>query len=106
MLSIILVTINLIWIYFGLPEPKKHVKEMHEVDVPFAFTPKMIFLLLLSLCTTIGFSVIQSGSSQYTRDRFLFDVDMRGYTMAVVGITSIIYQGFLVKFVRRVLSEV
>lgn len=62
--------VNLVWIYFGLPEPKKHVKEMVDDGVGFTFTPKMIFLLTLSLFATIGFSVIQSGSSQYTTDRF------------------------------------
>jgi hypothetical protein len=43
----------------------------------FIFTPKILFLLGLSLFATIGFSVIQSGSTQYTSDRFGFDVDMR-----------------------------
>jgi predicted MFS family arabinose efflux permease len=31
---------------------------------------------------------------------------MIGYSLAVVGITAIIYQGFLVKYVRMVLTEV
>jgi predicted MFS family arabinose efflux permease len=31
---------------------------------------------------------------------------MRGYSMAVVGITSIIFQGFLVKYVRKILTDI
>lgn len=55
---------------------------------------------------TIGFSVIQSGSSQYTADRFGFSADMIGYSLTVVGITSILFQGFLIKYVRKWLTEV
>lgn len=107
LLAIGLITLNLIWIYFKLEEPKKHVREMtDDIDKDFSFTPKILFLLALSLFATIGFSVIQSGSTQYTADRFGFSSDMIGYSLAVVGITAILYQGFLVKYVRRVLSEV
>lgn len=78
---------------------------MHEEVADFHYSSKILFFLGLSLLTTIGFSVIQSGSSQYTTDRFGFDADMRGYTMAVVGIVSIFFQGFLIKYVRKYFKE-
>ena len=104
-LSTILITINLFWIFFWLPEPARHVHEMQETPKDFHYTSKILFFLGLSLFTTIGFSVIQSGSAQYTTDRFGFDADMRGYTMAVIGIVSILFQGFLIKYVRKYLKE-
>ena len=70
MLSTSVIIVNLIWIYFGLPEPEKHVREMHEEVKDFHYSSKILFFLGLSLLSTIGFSVIQSGSSQYTSDRF------------------------------------
>ena len=45
-------------------------------------------------------------STQFYTDRFHFDATSIGYTMAMVGIVSIIYQGFLVKYVRRFFDEV
>lgn len=105
-LSTILITANLVWIYVGLPEPAKHTQQMHTEIKDFHYSSKIIFFLGLSLLATIGFSVIQSGSSQYTTDRFGFDADMIGYSLAVVGITSIVFQGFLIKYVRKYLSEV
>ena len=48
---------------------------------------------------------MQGGSSQFTTDKFWFDPQMIGYSMAVVGITSIVYQGFLVRFVRKIFNE-
>ena len=100
------ICINLIWIYFWLSEPKKHVRDMKDGEEAFSYTPRILFLLGLSLVTTIGFSVIQSGSTQYSLDRFWFNADMRGYSMAVVGITSIIFQGFLVKYVRKIFTDI
>jgi hypothetical protein len=70
LLAIGLITLNFIWIYFRLIEPTKHAKEMVDEEKDFAYTPKILFLLALSLCAVIGFSVIQSGSTQYTADRF------------------------------------
>ena len=53
----------------------------------------------------MAFSAIQSMSTQFYTDRFHFSVTEIGYTMAMVGLVSIIYQGFLVKYVRRYLRE-
>jgi DHA1 family tetracycline resistance protein-like MFS transporter len=80
--------------------------EMKDVDIhEWKMTREIYFLLFVSLMATIGFSAIQGGSSQFTADKFHFDASMIGYSMAMVGITSIVYQGFLVKYVRAVLDE-
>jgi MFS transporter, DHA1 family, tetracycline resistance protein len=106
LVSTAIIVANLFWIIYGLPEPKEHVSEMKTVDTTeWKMTNEIYFLLALSLFATIGFTAIQWGSSQYTTDRFDFDTAMIGYSMGVVGITSIIYQGFLVRFVRKWLIE-
>jgi MFS transporter, DHA1 family, tetracycline resistance protein len=106
LLSIALIFGNLIWIVFWLPEPQKHQQQNMDIPVGFSYTSKIYFFLTLSLFATIGFSVIQSGSVQYSADRFGFDADMRWYSLAVVGIVSILFQWFLIKYVRRLLSEI
>ncbi|MBP9778992.1 MFS transporter [Candidatus Gracilibacteria bacterium] len=104
--SIMIITINLLWIIFRLPEPKHHLTEMPNVNLKeWSMTSEIYVLLFLSLGITIGFSVIQSGSGQFYTDKFGFDANLRGYTMAIVGLVSIIFQGFLVKYVRRYLNE-
>ncbi len=106
LVSIAIITINFLWIIFWLPEPKHHLREMDSVDIKeWSMTPEIYMLLALSLWATIGFSVIQSWSGQFYADKFHFNADFRGYTMAIVGLVSIIFQGFLVKYVRKYLNE-
>lgn len=93
LISTVIIVANLFWIIYGLPEPKEHVSEMKDVDImEWRMTGEIYFLLSLSLLATIGFSAMQGGSSQFTTDKFGFDSQMIGYSMAVVGITSIVYQ--------------
>ncbi len=104
--SIMIITINLLWIIFRLPEPKHHLTEMPNVNLKeWSMTSEIYVLLFLSLWITIGFSVIQSWSGQFYTDKFGFDANLRGYTMAIVWLVSIIFQWFLVKYVRRYLNE-
>jgi DHA1 family tetracycline resistance protein-like MFS transporter len=104
--SIVIITINLFWIIFRLPEPKHHLTEMSNVNLKeWSMTNEIYVLLFLSLWITIGFSVIQSWSGQFYTDKFDFDANLRGYTMAIVGLVSIIFQWFLVKYVRKYLNE-
>ncbi len=102
---IIAIAINLIQIIFKLPEPSKHVLEMHVDHEPFRFSETVIVLLILSFWTTLAFSAIQSWSTQYYADVFKFDSTMRGYRLSLVGLIAIIYQGGLVKYVRRIWDE-
>lgn len=44
----IAIAINFLMIIFRLPEPKKHVEEMHTEHVPFHFSKEVIILLILS----------------------------------------------------------
>lgn len=105
-ISIVIITINLLWIIFWLPEPGKHVSEMKEVDShDWKISGEIYFLLAIWLGAGIGFSIMQSGSGQYFTDRFWFNADTRWYTMTIVWLVSIIFQGFLVRYVRKVLNE-
>jgi MFS transporter, DHA1 family, tetracycline resistance protein len=90
---VIAIAINFIMILFRLPEPEKHIVEMHADHVPFHFSREVIILLILSFGGTLAFSSIQSGSSQYYADIFSFDADQIGYTLSLVGLIAIIYQG-------------
>jgi DHA1 family tetracycline resistance protein-like MFS transporter len=104
--SIAIIAINFLWIIFGLPEPTHHMKEMGNVDIKeWKMTNEIYVLLFLSLGATIGFSVINSWSGQFYTDKFDFDSKLLGYTMAMVWLISIIYQWFLVKYVRKYLNE-
>lgn len=61
---------------------------------------------MLSFGSTLAFAAVQSMSTQFYADRFHFDATKIGLTMAMVGLISIVYQGFLVKYVRKYLDEV
>lgn len=103
---IVAITINLILILMVLREPAKHKIEMHTEHVPFHFSRLMIILFILSFGGTLAFSAIQSGSSQFYKDVFGFSADQIGYTLSLVGLVAIIYQGGLVKYVRQYLTEI
>jgi MFS family permease len=103
---IIAIVINLLLIVVILKEPKKHVEEMHTEHVPFHFSRFMIILFILSFGGTLAFSAIQSWSSQYYKDVFHFNANQIGYTLSLVGLIAIIYQGWLIKYVRNYFSEI
>jgi predicted MFS family arabinose efflux permease len=44
-------------------------------------------------------------SGQFYTDKFHFTPEQIGYTMALVGFISVLYQGFLVRFIRAYLDE-
>lgn len=79
-------------ILFRLQEPRKHA-EVQDIDLKeFHFSREVITLLLISFGTTLAFSSVQSGSTQFYADVFGFDTAMRGYTMALIGFIAVIYQ--------------
>lgn len=102
---ILAIAVNFLMIIFRLGEPEKHIAEMNTEHVPFHFSKEVILLLVLSFWGTLAFSSIQSGSSQYYADVFAFNADMIGYTLSLVGLIAIIYQGGLVKYVRAYFTE-
>lgn len=105
-LCIIVILINVLSIFFALKEPKKHIhtEELHLKDFHFSHT--IILLLGLSFGATLAFAAIQSMSSQFYSDRFHFSPTQIGYTMAMVGFIAVIYQGWIVKYIRAHLDEV
>ncbi len=105
-LASIVIFANVVLIWTTLTEPKKHVhsEEIHIAD--FRFSPTIIILLTLSFGSMLGFSAIQSMSAQFYADRFHFDAAQIGYTMAVVGLVSVLYQGWIVRYVRQHLDEI
>jgi DHA1 family tetracycline resistance protein-like MFS transporter len=103
---IVAITLNLVLILTVLREPAKHEIEMHTDHVPFHFSRVMIILFILSFGGTLAFSSVQSGSSQFYRDIYGFTADQIGYTLSLVGLVAVIYQGGLVKYVRRYLTEI
>lgn len=105
-LCIIVISANVLSIFLRLQEPKKHVhlEEIHITD--FRFSHTIMLILGLSFGSTLAFSAIQSMSSQFYSDRFHFSATQIGYTMAVVGMIAVIYQGWLVKYIRARFDEI
>lgn len=60
---------------------------------------------MTTLITALGFSAMQSTFSLLVSDRFGFSPKMIGYLFGFIGIMSVIYQGFLIKYVRKVFDE-
>ena len=102
---ILAIAVNFLMIIFRLGEPEKHTAEMHTEHTPFHFSKEVILLLILSFGGTLAFSSIQSWSSQYYADVFWFNADKIGYTLSLVGLIAVIYQWWLVKYVRRYFTE-
>ncbi len=105
---IIIILINIVFIWLFLKEPEKHVHIDDAVDIihsSFRFSRKVVLLLSLSFFAFIAFSTIQAGSNQYYADMFHFNSTTIGYVMGIVGTTSIIYQWFLIKYIRAHLNE-
>jgi MFS family permease len=100
------ITTNLLLILAVLREPAKHEVEMHADHVPFHFSRPMIILFILSFGGALAFSGIQTWSSQFYRDVFGFTATQIGYTLSVVGLVAIIYQGGLIRYVRSYLTDI
>lgn len=104
---IVSILINLIVILIVLKEPKKHLIEMNEEGhVPFHFSRTIIILFILSFGWTLAFSSIQSWSSQFYQDVFWLDAHERWYLLSLVWLIAIIYQWWLIKYVRGWFSEI
>lgn len=104
--GLVAAVVNLLLIILFLPEPKKHVPADGTKLVAGERTKLMLSLFVLSFAMTVAFSPIQSISSQYNVDRFHFDSQQISYALIVVGFTSIVYQGLLIKYVRKYFNEV
>jgi MFS transporter, DHA1 family, tetracycline resistance protein len=105
MITFFVIFANVVLIYMFLQEPKKHVDTnwLHIAD--FHFSRVVLILLFLSFGSTLAFAAIQAMSTQFYADRFSFSATQIGYTMAMVGLVAVLYQAWLVKYVRRYLDE-
>jgi MFS transporter, DHA1 family, multidrug resistance protein len=103
---VIAIAINILAVVFFLEEPKKHV-EQEESDFfeKFSFSKYVIILFILTLGCSIAFASIQSMSPQYYKDVFWFTPREIGFTMSAVWLVLILYQGYFIKFVRKVFDE-
>lgn len=101
--------LNLLIILFFLPEiEKKHLEAKEESVSPLDFHhhKKQIYLLFtLAFILSLGFSAMQTTFSLLVADRFSFNEKMIGYSLGFIGVISILYQGFLIKYIRRVFDE-
>lgn len=105
LLTLVIIAVNVLSIWLFLEEPRKHInrEEVHLVD--FHFSRTVVILFILSFWATLGFSGMQSMSGQFYTDKFHFTAEQIGYTMALVWFISVLYQGFLVRFIRVYLDE-
>jgi len=100
------VFVNFLLAYFILPEPKHHQAEMKDtVVIPPAEFKKLLPIYTVSFLATFGFAAMQSTFGMILPDRFHVGAEMVGYLLGVVGIGSILYQGFLIKHIRKILLE-
>lgn len=104
-----IIFLNLLIILFFLPEMQQKYrgdKEESVIPLDFHHHKKQIYLLfIIAFILSLGFSSMQTTFSLLLSDRFLFDEKMVGYCLGFIGFTSILYQGFLIKYVRRFLDE-
>lgn len=102
----VVIALNVLSIKIFLKEPKKHT-HTEEVDlIHFHFSQKIITLLSISFGSVLAFASIQFISNQFYVDRFGFDAEHIGYTMAAVGIIAVVYQIFFIKHVRKYFWEI
>lgn len=106
LITIVLIALNVVLIWFRLQEPRKHTHTEEVHLVYFHFSRVVITLLVISFGFILAFSAIQSMSGQFYADRFQFSPAQIGYTMAVVGLVSVVYQWWLIKYVRKHFNEV
>lgn len=107
--SALVIFLNFLIIAFFLPDIKnKHleVKEESVSPVDFHHHKKQIYILFtLTFLLSIGFSAMQTTFPLLLADRFSFHEKEIGYLFGFIGIIAIIYQGFLIKYVRKILDE-
>ena len=104
--GIVIIAINVLLIWLVLEEPKTHIENTHADLKNFQFSKSIGILLALSFGSSLAFAAIQSMSGQFYADKFHFTPAQIGYTMAMVGLVSVLYQGYFVKYVRKYLNEV
>lgn len=99
---------DLFLIFFILPEPKHHAwhakRPENELATPFPWAD-LLPVYAVAFVVALGFSGMQSTFGFILPDRFHVSQQAVGYALGIVGLTSIAYQGFLIRFVRKVFME-
>ena len=107
--SAAVMAIDFLLILFVLPEPSRHAPRPEaeagkpaDAGLPWG---ALLPLYAVSFVTAFGFSGMQSTFGLLLPDRFSVGENVVGYALGAVGVASILYQGFLIRFVRKALLE-
>jgi MFS transporter, DHA1 family, multidrug resistance protein len=71
----------------------------------FGIPRPLVLLFAVTFIATLAFSPIQTLSGQYYTDLFHFTPIDISLVLVAVGISAILYQALMIKYVRRYLSE-
>ncbi|MDD2565821.1 MAG: MFS transporter [Candidatus Gracilibacteria bacterium] len=108
--SAFILFVNALVIWFLLPESKKCIKtaEKDETINPIDFhhhKKQLQVLFLTSFGVALGFSANQSILPLFLNDKFNISEKHIGYVFGLIGAVAVIYQAFLIKYVRNALKE-
>ena len=108
LISAAVMLVDLALIYFVLPEPKHHEwhakRPEHETSSPFPWG-ELLPVYAVASAVALGFSGMQSTFGFVLPDRFHVSQQAVGYALGIVGLTSIAFQGYLIRYVRAVFLE-
>lgn len=108
LVSAALMAFDFLLVWFVLPEPSHHAwhvkKSESELSAPFPWGA-LLPIYAVAFLVSFGFSGMQSTFGMLLPDRFGLSPKAVGISLGVVGLTSIVYQGFLIRFVRKVFLE-
>jgi hypothetical protein len=101
--------IDFILIAFVLPDSPKRSFHAHSGDPKPETLPipwgELLPVYAVGFIVAFGFSGMQSTFGLIVPDRFHVDQKVVGYFLGIVGVTSILYQGFFIKTMRKVFLE-
>ncbi|MDQ7023707.1 MAG: MFS transporter [Candidatus Gracilibacteria bacterium] len=97
--------LNLLLVIFFLPKVKMREVGIEKEKKFTIKNPAIIVLLAVSFIVALGFSAMQSTFPLIMADRFSIDTQHIGYLFGYIGIIAIIYQGGLIKYVKKYLKE-
>lgn len=105
-ISSIIALLNLISVIFLLPDVKqKQVWSLEETKFKIN-NPLIIILLVISFVVALWFSAMQSTFALVMSDRFSLDSKQVWYLLWYIWLIAIIYQAKLIRYVRKILTEV
>jgi MFS family permease len=101
--------VDFLLIAFILPDSRVHSFHTHSGDVkpekkPFPLAD-LLPVFVVSFVVAFGFSGMQSTFGLLIPDRYHVGQEAVGYLLGVVGVTSILYQAFFIKLMRKVFLE-